>query len=235
MTALVVDVWSDFACPWCSVGERRLEAALARLGSEGPAVVVRRRAFELDPGAPRIVEPRVPYAERLARKYGAPLATAEGMVRTMTETAAAEGLAFRFDLVRPGNTFDAHRLARHAAERGRGDALHRRLFAAYLGEGAALGDHEVLVALAREVGLDGLEARAVLDGEAYADAVRADEAEARARGIQGVPTFLVDGAVAASGAQPPEVLLALLQRCAEERGGRVRPGPVRKCGPDGCN
>ena len=206
---LRVDVWSDFACPWCYVGKRRLEAALARLPDRA-AVDVRWRAFELDPTAPAVREPE-PYAVRLARKYATSPTRAQEMIDTMTRTAAGEGLGFRFDRIRPGNTFDAHRLQHLAAEHGAGDALHERLFRAYLTEGEALGDREVLARLASEVGLDAAEVRALLAGDDRADAVRADEAAADVLGIHAVPHFRFGDRLGLSGAQPPDVLLHALR------------------------
>jgi len=233
MARLVVDVWSDIACPWCHVGKRRLEAALAGF-EHCDDVEVRWRAFELNPDAPRVEEAR-PYAERLAAKYGTSLARGREMIRVMTETAAGDGLDFRFNRIRPGNTFDAHRLVHLAAERGLADAMKERLFLAYLSEGRAVGERETLLELAGEVGLDAREVAQVLDGDAHAHEVRRDEAEARALGVGGVPFFLVDGRLGLSGAQPAEVLLGVLRRAWDE----LRPGPAPAaglaCGPDGCD
>ncbi|MEO6572231.1 MAG: DsbA family protein, partial [Polyangiaceae bacterium] len=105
---LRVDVWSDIACPWCYIGKRRLEAALA-LFPHGDAVEIHWRAFELDPSALRVRDESAgPYADRLAKKYGMSIAKAEAALEQMTKAAAADGLDFRFDRVRSGNTFDAH-------------------------------------------------------------------------------------------------------------------------------
>src|SRR5690348_3186176 len=117
MKKLTVEIWSDIACPWCYVGKRRLEAALAQFPHRD-AVEVVWRAFELDPSAPRTRDASVSYAGRLAAKYGAQVAQAEGMIRRMTDVAAADGLDFHFERIRPGNTFDAHRLLHLAHERG---------------------------------------------------------------------------------------------------------------------
>ena len=112
-----MQVWSDFACPWCYVGKRRLEGAIART-PEPAAVQVVWRSFELDPSAPAVQPAESSYSERLARKYGTTVEQAEAMIARMTSVAAAEGLEFRFDRVRPGNTFDAHRVLHLARERG---------------------------------------------------------------------------------------------------------------------
>jgi len=204
-----VEIWSDIVCPWCYVGKRRFEAALARFPHRDE-VEVHWRSFELDPGAP--AEPSGDLDVRLARKYGMSLADARGMQEHMTQVAAAEGLAFRFDLARSGNTVDAHRLLHLAAERGVQDAVKERLLSAYLCEGEPISDQAALVRLGTEAGLDGDEARAVLESERFLGEVRADEREATALGISGVPFFVVDRRYGVSGAQPPEVLLEMLLR-----------------------
>ena len=236
MPVLTVEIWSDIACPWCYVGKRRLEAALARF-PERASVQVTWRAFELDPAAPRSADPSISYAERLARKYATSPARAEEMIRGMTATAAAEGLDFHFERIRPGNTFDAHRVLHLATRRGLGDAAKERFLRAYLTEGEPIGEREVLARLAGEVGLEEGEVRSLLASDEYAAEVRADEEQARARGIHGVPHFLVAGRHAASGAQPVEVLLRLLRGAWSAR----PPEPSSEvaaeggaCGPDGC-
>ena len=175
---LRVDIWSDIVCPWCYVGKRRFEAALAQFPHHD-AVAVTWRAFELDPSAPRLADPSVSLAQGLARKYGMPLPQADGMLVKMTETAAAEGLDFHFEKARRGNTFDAHRVLHLAGERGVQDAVKERLMRGYFTEGAAVSDPEVLATLGAEAGLDADEVRTVLAAETYAAEVRADEGTAR--------------------------------------------------------
>jgi predicted DsbA family dithiol-disulfide isomerase len=235
MKKLRVDVWSDIACPWCYVGKRRLEAALARFPHRD-SVEVTWRAFELDPSAKRVLDTDVSYAERVAKKYGTPVARAEAMIRQMTDVAAADGLSFHFEKIRLGNTFDAHRVLHLAAERGVQDAVKERLLRAYMMEGEAIGEPEVLVRLASEAGLDPDEVRKVLASDTYAREVRADEAEARAIGVTGVPFFAFGGRYGVSGAQPAEPLLRVLQQAwdeaAEEPDEAFAEGAV--CGPAGC-
>ena len=230
-----VEIWSDVVCPWCYVGKRRFEAALRRFDHRRE-VQMSWRAFELDPAAP----PRRPrdYPGHLAAKYGVSLAEAQGMIDRMTETAAATGLDFRFDIAQPGNTFDAHRLTHLAAEHGLQDAVVERLMSATFVEGEAIGERDVLVRLAADVGLDAGEVAAALTSEAYASAVRGDEQEAAALGIHAVPFFVVDRTYGVSGAQPPDVLLGVLERAWIDRrrpllvsGGADGPG----CEGDGCN
>ena len=229
-----VEIWSDVVCPWCYIGKRRFEQALAAFPHREQVEVVW-RAFELDPAAP--AERVGDYAELLSAKYGFPVSQGQQMIDTMTATAAQEGLDFHFETARVGNTFDAHRLLHLAHERGVQDAVKERLLRATFTEGEPVGDHEALVRLTAEVGLDPDEARAVLGSDRYADEVRADEAQARAYGISGVPFFVVDGKYGVSGAQPVEALAQVLATAWSESQplqlvttGAEAPG----CGPDGC-
>jgi len=233
---LRIDIWSDIACPWCYIGKRRLEQALAGFPHAAEVEIVW-RSFELDPSAPRVRDSTQSYAERLAAKYRTPVLQAQAMIDRMVETAAKDGLDFRFDRARSGNTFDAHRLLHLAHERGLQDALKERLFRAYLTEGQAIGEHDVLAQLAREVGLDDAEVREVLDGDRWACEVRADEALARELEISGVPFFVLGGQLGVSGAQPVEVLRGALDRAWRELAApaieTVAEGAA--CGPDGCD
>jgi len=207
MAPLTVEIWSDIVCPWCYVGKRRLESALARFE---PPVEVTWRSFELDPSAPR--ERDLPAAEHLAAKYGMSVEQARASQAQLTELAAAEGLEYHLDRTRGGNSFDAHRMIHLAAAHGLQDAAKERLMRAYFTEAEPIGDPDTLVRLMGAIGIDEDEARAVLDGDAYADAVRADEQLARQIGIQGVPFFVLDRRYGVSGAQPADVLLEALTR-----------------------
>lgn len=204
-----VEIWSDVACPWCYVGKRRFERAMGEFEHSGDVSVVW-RSFELDPDAPAEV-PGLS-TELLARKYGVPLQQAEEMNAHLTGLAAGEGLDYKLGDQRLGSTFDAHRLIHLARARGMQDEMKERLLRARLVEGQLVSDPDVLVACAVEVGLDQQEAREVVAGDRYGDEVRADERTAQELGIAGVPMFVVDRRLGASGAQPPELLLELLRR-----------------------
>jgi predicted DsbA family dithiol-disulfide isomerase len=209
-----VEIWSDVVCPWCYIGKRRFEQALAGFPHRDEVEVVW-RAFELDPAAP--AERTGGYAENLAAKYRVPLEQAQGMVDTMTDVAAQHGLGFHFETARPGSTFDAHRLLHLAGERGVQDAVKERLLRATFTDGEPIGDHDTLVRLVAEAGLDADEARAVLASDRFAAEVRGDEQQATAYGITGVPFFVVDGRYGVSGAQPAEALGQVLAQAWAER------------------
>ena len=236
-----VEIWSDVVCPWCHIGKRRFEAALAQFPHRDE-VDVEWKSFELDPGAVSVPggQPAGPteYAERLAGKYGTSLLGAQQMIDTMTVQAAAEGLDFRFDKAVRANTFDAHQVIHLAGLRGVQDAVKERLLRAYFTEGEAVGDRETVVRLAAEAGLDAGEVGAALDDQRYAGAVRADQAEAGAIGISGVPFFVVDRKYGVSGAQPAEALLQVLERAWAERPPLIMADAVASapaaCGPDAC-
>jgi predicted DsbA family dithiol-disulfide isomerase len=232
MTELRVDVWSDIACPWCYVGKRRLERALTEFPHE---VQVVWHAFELDPAAPKERDPTVSHVERIAKKYGLTVARAQRATDQLVEAGRGEGISFDFTHIRSGNTFDAHRVVHLAQQRGAQGAVKERFLRAYFEEGALMSDHGTLLRLAVEAGLDESEVADVLASDAYAEAVRADEADAHAVGIDGVPCFVMDGRFAVSGAQPPQVLLsALTHAFSEKAAGTEEFDEGAACGPDGC-
>jgi predicted DsbA family dithiol-disulfide isomerase len=230
-TAVNVEIWSDIACPWCYVGKRRFEAALADF-EHADQVTVTWRSFELDPTAPR--EREGDGAAHLAEKYGTSREQALAMHQSMTDTAAGDGLEFRFDIARGGNTFDAHRILHLAAFHGMQDAMKERLMRAYLTEGELIGDPAVLERLSAEVGLPEDEVRDVLTTDRYAAEVRDDERTAASLGIRGVPFFVVDRQIGASGAQPPAVLRDMLRQAWEARPAIPVVATGDSCGIDGC-
>jgi predicted DsbA family dithiol-disulfide isomerase len=204
-----VEIWSDVVCPWCYIGKRRFESALERF-EHHDQVEVEYRSFQLDPLAEKGQEGGLD--ERLARKYGVDLERARAMNAKVTQTAAGEGLAYRLDIARPGNTFDVHRLIHLAAAEGRQAEMKERALAAYFTEGRRIDDADTLVELAAEAGLDAGRARQALDGDEFAADVRADEREAAELGITGVPFFVLDRRYGVSGAQPAEVMTQALQQ-----------------------
>ncbi len=233
MAQLRIDIWSDIACPWCYVGKRRLEKALVDFPQRENVHIVW-RAFELNPSAQRESH-EGNYSERLAKKYGTSARDAEAMISRMADTARAEGLNFDFNAIRPGNTFDAHRLLHLALTQDLQNELKERLLYAYFSEGEAIGDSVTLMRLAVDAGLKAEEVRSVLESHAFAKEVRQDEAEARELGIQGVPFFVLAERYAVSGAQPTEVLSQALEQAQlaiDAPLPEYAEGAV--CGPEGC-
>lgn len=237
MNKLRVDIWSDIACPWCYVGKRHLEEALSRFAARDSVEVVW-RAFELDPAAPPVRDASMSYSERLGKKYGVSKGKADAMLARMVDVAAADGLEFRFDRIKSGNTFNAHRLLHLAHERGVQDAVKERLLRAYMTEGEPIGDLAALERVAVESGLDRKEVHDMLASQEYVKEVRADEEEARRLGITGVPFFVVAGRYGLSGAQPSEVLLEALNQAwaeiAPQHANELTVPEGATCGPEGC-
>jgi predicted DsbA family dithiol-disulfide isomerase len=229
--AVHVEIWSDIACPWCYVGKRRFEAALAGY-EHRDEVTVTWRSFELDPAAP--ADRGVPAAEQLAAKYGMSVDQARARQAQLAAIAAEDGLDMRFDLVRGGNTFDAHRLVHLAHAHSLQEAMKERLMLAYQTEGELMSDAAALSRLAADVGLPADEVAELLAGDRFAAEVREDERTAAALGISAVPFFVVDRAFGASGAQPPEVLRALLDRAWGARPTVEVVTTGEQCGVDGC-
>jgi predicted DsbA family dithiol-disulfide isomerase len=236
-----IEIWSDVVCPWCYIGKRRFEQALAEFPGKDEVEVVY-RSFELDPRAPE--EGSESVVEALGRKYGGGPSAGKEMVDRVTGVAAETGLTFDFADATHSRTLHAHRLLHLALDEG-GPALQSRLkeafLAAYFTKARSMGDHTVLRSVARSVGLDPVRVDEVLAGEEFAEDVQDDLREARELGISGVPFYVLDRRLAVSGAQPTEVFAQALQQAW---GG---PRPALRlvgadsegsddpaCGPDGC-
>ena len=204
-----IDIWSDVVCPWCYIGKRRFERAMAEFDGRDD-VSVTWRSFQLNPDQPRGA--RTTHDEYLAAK----LQTSVEQVRQLNDRvvglAADEGLAYDFDRYQVINTFDAHRVAHLGKAHGFDDAVQERFLSAQLEQGEVLDDPETLVRLGSQVGVPADEIRDVLAGDAYAGAVQADIDEARALGIGGVPFFVIDRRFGISGAQPSELFLEALNQ-----------------------
>lgn len=229
-----VEIWSDVVCPWCYIGKRRFETALARF-AHASEVDVSWRSFELDPSAPPSPEAPGHYVQRLARKYGVSEGQAQLMVDRVTAAAAGEGLRFRFDIARQGNTFDAHRLLHLAFERGVQDELKEQLDHATFTEGLPVSDHAALAAVALDAGLDEIDVKEVLTSDRYSDAVRSDEELAHQYGISAVPFFVIDDRYGIAGAQESDTMLEALERAWAERSpSTVISKAADACEDDGC-
>lgn len=199
-----VEIWSDYVCPFCYIGKRKFESALAQFEHKDQ-VEVEFRSFELDPNSDSSL--KLSNNRMLADKYGMSLEQAKEMSGNVAQQAAAAGLIFNFDNMLIHNTFDAHRLAQYAAAQGKGAELSERLLRAHFTDNDDISSHERLSELAEEVGLHKEEALKMLASDAYADQVRGQEEEGSRLGIRGVPFFVIDRKYAVSGAQPPEVFL----------------------------
>jgi predicted DsbA family dithiol-disulfide isomerase len=202
-----IQVWSDVICPWCYLGKRRLEKALAGFPGE---VTVTFRAFQLDPSP---VPHPLPIKEALAAKFGG-RERAEQMFAHVTALAAGDGLRLYFDRAIAANTFDSHRLIAWAAGQGRQADMLDALQRAHFTDGVDLGSRPALAGVAGSLGLDPDAALSYLASEAGTDAVNADLAGAHDFGITSVPTFVIDGKYAVQGAQEPSTLLAALEEIA---------------------
>jgi predicted DsbA family dithiol-disulfide isomerase len=199
-----IDIVSDVVCPWCYIGKRRLERAVAH--RPGLAVTRSWRAFQLNPDLPSDGVPRAFY---LAAKYGSPQ-NARRACAALTAAGRGEGIDFAFDRIGSApNTLRAHRLIRFAADEGAGDDIVEALFRAYFLEGLDIGDIDVLASLAARVGFNFAAARGYLASEAGANEVRAEDRRARQLGIHAVPCFVLERGYAISGAQDPEMFLSL--------------------------
>lgn len=199
-----VEIYADVLCPWCYIGKRRLSAALARLADRDRIQIIW-RSYELSPDQDKTPGPTA--AEAMVGWWGE---HASARVEQIRALGAAEGLELNLHVARPVNTFDAHRLCHLAAERGVADDMMERLLRAFHTEGLNVADPEILERLGVEVGLDATAVRALLNGDAYGEDVRADERRAAQQGVTGVPALVIDGHGPVAGVQPPEELYRLL-------------------------
>jgi predicted DsbA family dithiol-disulfide isomerase len=234
---LKIQIWSDIMCPFCYIGKRRIEGALAQFEHKD-AVEIEWKSFQLD--ATFVASPEDNTIDHLAEKYGKSREWAQETVDNMTQNAKNSGLDFHFDKAILANSYNAHRLLHLAKKHNLGNELKELLFKAYLTDGKNINDLETLSALAQEVGMNKELAEGVLHSDAYGDAVKNDIATARQIGVQGVPFFVFDNKYAVSGAQHAETFVKTLEKVWEE--GSFAPKVTllnteegESCGVDGCN
>ena len=227
-----IEIWSDYACPYCYIGERQLEKALESFSGKED-IDISYRSFELDPYAS--YETVSTTRERVAQKYGYTSEQAQQMIDNVTKYAKSVGLDYNYGTTRYTNTFDAHRIAKYAEAKGKGLEMSEKLFHAYFIENKQMSDHKVLADIAIELGLDKLEVEDVLKNKKFAEDVRNDEYEASRLGIHAVPFFLINGKYPLAGAKPPEAFENVFEKVLQEEkieddnlGGMV-------CGIDGCS
>lgn len=227
-----VEIWSDIVCPWCYIGKRRFEKALADF-EHADEVMVKWRSFELDPRAAFL--PGRSMAEHLGAKYGRSLEEAGEMLSFMDRMGVAEGLDYDLAATTGGNTFDAHRLLHLAEDHDLGGTMKEALLHTYFVERVPVSDPDVLRRVAASVGLPAAEVDDVLAGARYADAVRADEAEAQELGCTGVPFAVIDRTYAVPGAQEAETFLSVLRKAWNRSHAEMETvGPGATCDGDSC-
>lgn len=225
-----VDIWSDVVCPFCYIGKKRLEHVAEQAGIE---LDIHWHSFELDPDAPAKHE--VSNTERLAQKYGRSYAEMEEMERNVAAMAATEGIDFQWQKANSGNSFNAHRIIHLAQSKGLGNEAKEAFFHAYMTEGLAIGEREVVEEIASRIGLDNAEVEYVLDSDELADFVRHDEKIAHEQlKVTGVPFFVFDQKLALSGAQPREIFLQALQQAQTSSVESIEQENSAQCNDESC-
>jgi len=219
-----IEIWSDYACPFCYIGEKRLEKALAAIPEKNIEVIF--KSFELDPAAPKNVTSNT--VDRFAEKYGLTKTEAAEHIEQISEMGRAEGIEFNYASTLYTNTFDALRLTKFAQEKGHNEIISK-LFDAYFTKNLELSNFDVLKKIAAECGLDSAEVENFLNSDKYAAEVRADEMQAARYGIHGVPFFIVGEKYTLSGAQPAKILQQAIEDYLAENS---LDGMT--CGADGC-
>ena len=225
-----VDIWSDVVCPFCYIGKKRLEHVAEQAGIE---LDIHWHSFELDPDAPAKHE--VSNTQRLAQKYGRSYAEMEEMERNVAAMAATEGIDFQWQKANSGNSFNAHRIIHLAQSKGLGNEAKEAFFHAYMTEGLAIGEREVVEEIASRIGLDNAEVEYVLDSDELADFVRHDEKIAHEQlKVTGVPFFVFDQKLALSGAQPREIFLQALQQAQTSSVESIEQDNSAQCNDESC-
>ena len=210
-----VEIWSDIMCPFCYIGKRNFEKALSDFSDSG-SIDVEWHSFQLDPAIPKNQEMKQNVYQYLADTKGISYEKSAKMHDTLIQSAKNAGLEYNFDKAIVANSFDAHKMIQLAKLHGLGDQAEERLFHAYFTEGKDFGNHEVLVGLGMDIGLQENEIRAALDSEDFSKKVESDIKEAEALGIRSVPFFVFDRKYAISGAQPPEHFKQVLETSMKE-------------------
>lgn len=230
-----VEIWSDVMCPFCYIGKRKFEAALEQFENKD-AVEIVWKSFQLNPAME--TQPDKNISEYLAEAKGWTIGYARQMNDYVTKMAAEVGLHYDFDKAVVANSFDAHRLVQLAKKHGKGDAMEERLFKAYFTEGLNTADHDTLLQLGTDIGLNAAEVKQVLTSDQYTTEVKRDISESRQIGVTGVPFFVFNQKYAVSGAQAPETFLGALTKSFgewEDANNTAEPvtieGPA--CTPDG--
>ncbi|MBN8669421.1 MAG: DsbA family oxidoreductase [Chitinophagales bacterium] len=208
-----VDIWSDVQCPFCYIGKRKFEAALAKFPN-GKDIEIEWHSFQLDPDI--TPQPGKDVYTYLAERKGMTVEQSKQMHKQVVQMAAGEGLEYNFDKAVIANSFDAHRISHLAKKYGKGDAMEEQLFRGYFTEGKDIANRDVLIAMAKNIGIPEQEVVDVLNSNKYAAEVEADIVRASQIGVRGVPFFVLDNKYAVSGAQPSETFLQALTQAWTE-------------------
>ena len=231
-----VEIWSDVMCPFCYIGKRKFEKALAQFPHKDKVNVIW-KSFQLDPTT--ITDPTLNTIDNLAQKKGWSKEQADQTIAHVTGIAKQVGLDFHFEKAVVANSLDAHRLSHLAKKYGKQNELEEKLFSAYFIEGKNTADFNTLLQIATELGLDKTEVSALLKSNTYTNEVYRDIKQAQQIGVNGVPFFLLDNKYAVSGAQESETFLGALTKAYEEHLLKnnfetVTSSPSDSCGSDGC-
>jgi predicted DsbA family dithiol-disulfide isomerase len=208
-----VEIWSDVMCPFCYIGKRKFENALAQF-PENQNIEVVWKSYQLAPDM--VTDPEKNIHQYLAEHKGMSVDEAKGLNNQVTQMAAEVGLVYNLDQSVVANSFDAHRFTHFAKQFGKQLEAEEKLFQAYFTDGKNIDDHATLVQLGTEIGLDAALLEASLSKESYADDVRADLYEAQQVGVRGVPFFVIDRKYAISGAQESTTFLQALEQAYTE-------------------
>lgn len=232
-----IEAWTDYVCQFCYIAKRELENAIEATGLKDQ-IEITYKAYELVPNA--ATEPTTKMLDGLSKHTGQPVEQVRQMVDGTIQRAKTLGLDYRYDNMMWQSTLDAHRVAKYAQKMGKGKEYQERIFYAVFTENKFLPDHEQLIALATEVGLDKEEVRKVIeDDHAYLDEVEKDKSEARQYQVGGVPFFVINNKYSISGAQPQQLFESALKQVAEEEGIKPKLQNLGQadgvCGPDGCS
>lgn len=225
-----IEIWSDFACPFCYIGKKRFEAALSKFSNKDKVEVIY-KAYQLNPNAPKQMAGSA--YEAFASGHQVSIEQAKKRFKMFEDNAKTVGLTYNYDIIQMTNTFDAHRVHKYAQSKGLGDLLGERLMKAYFSEGQNLSDYKTLISLASSVGLDEKAVETVLNDNAFKDLVLAEQQEARQIGVQGVPFFVINRKYGVSGAQDEIYFLnALNQIWQEEQPLKVMNNSDASCDTD---
>ncbi|MBK6985317.1 MAG: DsbA family oxidoreductase [Bacteroidetes bacterium] len=232
-----VEIWSDVMCPFCYIGKRKFENALAKFPHKENINIIW-KSFQLDPTT--VTDPSLNTIDNLAEKKGWSKQQAQETTTQVTNIAKQVGLDFHFEKAVVANSFDAHRLSHLAKKYGKQNDLEEKLFLAYFTEGKNTADHSTLLQIGKDIGIPEQEITAVLNSDTYANDVEQDITEAQQIGVRGVPFFVLDRKYAVSGAQESETFLGALTKAYDEHAnGITEPIATNNsscgCGPEGCN